>query len=248
MKISIIGCGWYGTPLALELLKLGHTVLGTTRDHEKCQQLHDAGIKDFILDYPHLLAPELMESDLFILNIPPFENQLSWFQSWNLKTEAWVVFISSTSIYGDVSGEISEVSQIQENILAKEERWIQNHFSQWTILRFAGLLGQSRHPGKSLAGKRNLKGPLWPVNLLHLQDAMGFTMEVIKNKIQNEIFNVLSDEHHSRAEFYQEFARRMKLNGPEFDQTDKSQGKLISNEKMSAIYKLKVPKMIGRET
>ncbi len=235
MKISVISCGWYGTPLAQSLLQDGHEVFGTTRSEEKKKSLTEVGVNAHILETSHLPHEEVLNADIIILNLPPFKDLLQWLKSWNWNLKTKIIFISSTSVYSKHSD------------LLEIENWIQSHFSSRVILRFGGLIGHDRHPGKVLSGRKEIKGPLHPVNLIHRDDCIGFTKCIIEKNITNEIFDVVSDEHSLRSEFYTEYCLRKKIAKPEFDETDLSQGKLISNEKMSALYQLTFSRMIGRE-
>src|SRR5690606_29273215 len=99
-----------------------------------------------------------------------------------------------------------------------------------------GLHGSDRHPGKHLSGKQNLKGRLWPVNLLHLEDAIAFTQVVIKRQLKQETFVVVGDHHPTREEYYTEYCRQHGLDLPHFDPSDYSQKEAISNEKASRYY------------
>ena len=228
MKISVIGCGWYGTPLALSLKDLGHEVHGSTRSPDKREALQNLGLKISLLDYPQI-PTDLMDADIIVINIPPFEEELNWLKSWPWQKTTWPIFISTTS---------------GKN--AREEEWIATHFSSWTILRFGGLLGGGRHPGKHLSGRKNLAGPMHPVNLLHQDDAVGITLAVINQQIKNEMIEVVSDEHHSRLEFYTDYAQRMNLPLPEFDLSDETKRPAISNKRAREIYDFKYPTMIGK--
>lgn len=220
MKISVIGLGWYGGDLALELLKDGHHVLGTTTTPAKKDALIKSGIKTQVLSYPDLPSDELLKADIVILNIPPFPEELQWFESWNWSEKPWLIFISSTS-----------------GSLIHQEEWVKNTFHNWTILRFGGLYGKQRHPGKILSGRQNLQGRHWPVNLLHLSDAIGFTKKVIELKLRHSIFPVLSADHPSREMYYQEYCQRHNLPLPHFDQSDQSQKEPISNQESEVYYK-----------
>lgn len=233
MNISIVGCGWYGSELACSLNE--HTLLGTTRTPEKLDLIRKLGVKPFLLtkDPPN----EILQSECIVLNIPPHENQLEDFKSWKWNKKSWIIFISSTSVYNQTDG-----------LLNQEEEWIQKDFTHWTILRFAGLIGKHRHPGKILSGRTNIKARLAPVNLIHLDDTVGVTKAVIDQQIKNKIIDVVSDEHETKENFYSEYAQRKSLPMPVFDQKDVSMGKLVSNEELKKFYQLKWPRMIGKET
>ncbi|HXH76575.1 MAG TPA: hypothetical protein VNJ08_16505 [Bacteriovoracaceae bacterium] len=228
MKVSVVGLGWYGTPLAIELIKAGHQVMGTTRDPGKKAILEASGIEVQLLTAPSIPSPEMLATDILILNIPPFKGQLEWLKRWAFESETWVILISSTS------GNCADC-----------EDWIKQQFKSWTILRFAGLLGSHRHPGNHLSGKKDLSGRLWPVNLLHQQDAVGFTEAIINKGIKHESINVLSDEHHGREEFYTEFAQRVGIALPSFDQGDKSIRPALDNKRARDIYDFKWPILFG---
>lgn len=232
MKISIMGLGWYGAPLASELLKDGHAVLGSTRSEDKTKQFITQHIHASRFSYPDLPSKDLMDADIVILNIPPFEEELEWFKSFSWNPNTWIIFISSTSVY--------PAPESKSGILLKaQEDWAQSHFKHWTILRFGGLYGAQRHPGKYLRGRKNIAGRLNPVNLVHLDDCIGFTRTVIDKNLQNRLFNVVSDDHRTKEEFYSEFCRKEGLPLPEFDPNDKSSGKIVPNEELKKHYMLK---------
>lgn len=219
MNIAIYGLGWFGMPMAEKLKSNGHEVSGSVTTQEKAEQLKH--LNAFKLKFPDL--PPQIESDILILNIPPFESQLAWFKQWKISTETKVIFISSTSVLS------------KNNDLIHIEEWIKT-FPHWTILRFGGLYGQKRHPGNHLSGKQNLPGRLWPVNLLHLNDAIGFTNLIIDQKIENRVFNVLSSDHPSRENFYVSYCRNNGISLPDFDQTDISTKAPIDNSDAAEIY------------
>lgn len=222
MRISVIGLGWFGEDLARELIKEGHEVQGTTTTIAKKEAFIREGINAQLLSYPVLPNSSLLKTDIVILNIPPFPEELSWFKSWAWEENAWLIFISSTS-----------------GGLIDQEEWVKSTFRNWTILRFGGLYGKERHPGKSLSGRQNLPGRHWPVNLLHLSDAIGFTKKVIELKLSHTIFPVLSADHPSREMFYREYCLRNNLALPDFDQTDQSQKTPVSNKESAVYYKFK---------
>ncbi len=219
-KCSIIGLGWYGTPLASSLMQSGFDVCGSTRSLEKQEKLSQKGIKTSLLSYPGIPDSELLESDIIVVNIPPFEGQLDWFKSWNWQSKTWTIFISSISVFPQPDSKNAE-------LLLEQENWFQTHFQNWTVLRLGGLLGNGRHPGKHLSGRKNLPGRLWPVNLIHQDDTVDFTKMVIDQNLTKKIFHVVSDEHPTREDFYTEYCRNSGLPLPEFDNTDFSQGKEI---------------------
>lgn len=245
-EVSIIGLGYLGGPLARELHSLSYTVRGTTRTLQKQNTFKDLGIDSELLHPSGVPGKELLSSDSIVLNIPPFDGQLAWFKSWPWNFSKRILFVSSTSVYEADAGEVNEESSLNEGILSSEEEWIRKNFSNSVILRAGGILGPGRHPGKILSGRENLSKPRHPVNLIHVDDLRG----VITNLLESEmtgVFNVVSDEHHSRKDFYQEFCSRNALPLPHFDESDESEGKLVSNKKLKSFYQLRWPIIFGKD-
>lgn len=241
MKISIIGLGWFGKVLAKELSGT-HEIKGSTRSQLKVSALADEQITAEALSPLDRPSQDLLNADVIVLNIPPFNEQLAWFQSWNWNKKTHVIFISSTSIYGEVSGEVDENTvpipdTPNGKILAQEEAWVRS-FPLWTIIRFGGLIGRDRHPGKILSGRQNLGGANQPVNLIHLDDCVGFTKLVIEKKITNETFNLVNPDHPTRKDYYQGYCLREELSLPHFN-LDNMEGKIVSSEKVNSLYSFK---------
>ncbi len=243
MKISIIGLGWFGEALA-QKLQGKFEVAGTTRSLEKIQSFAQQDIDAEQLNTD--LAPSLnmLSSDVIILNIPPFQNQLDWLKTWKWQPGTHVVFISSTSVYGNLAGTVDE-STIPEpdtenaKVLVAEENFI-SHFPFYTIIRFGGLIGANRHPGKILSGRKNVQGGNLPVNLIHLNDCVNFVELVIEQKLKGETFNLVNPEHPTRRDYYQGYCLKHNLPLPEFVDSSE-EGKIISNIKTAKHYKCRWP-------
>ncbi len=228
MKISIIGLGRFGEALGAVLKNDGHEINGTTRSEEKLFRLQERHFQPSILRYPN--PPSFtLESDVIILNIPPFADQLEWFKTWDWSRNSKVIFISSTSTYPTPNSPSAE-------ILQNEEEWIKSNFPIYCILRFGGLYSDSFHPGKYLSGKQNLPGRLWPVNLVHLKDAVGFTKMVIDKNLYGKTFHVICHEHPTREEYYSKYCQTHGLPLPHFDPSDLSKKTPVPSEEASKIY------------
>ncbi|SHG42604.1 Nucleoside-diphosphate-sugar epimerase [Flavobacterium segetis] len=128
-KISILGCGWLGLPLAKALLENGAQINGSTTTPEKLVALTNAGIQPFLIDVPVTLNNDsaegkifsaamqdfLSESEILIIDIPPklrggaitalektFVNKIAILIPFIEKsTIEKVIFVSSTSIFGE---------------------------------------------------------------------------------------------------------------------------------------------------
>ena len=49
-NVSILGCGWFGKPLAVSLLNDGFLVKGSTTSEIKIQELETLGIESYLID------------------------------------------------------------------------------------------------------------------------------------------------------------------------------------------------------
>jgi len=55
-----------------------------------------------------------------------------------------------------------------------EQLFHENTNFQTTVIRLAGLIGPGRNPARFFAGKTNIPNGNAPVNLIHLDDCIGF--------------------------------------------------------------------------
>jgi nucleoside-diphosphate-sugar epimerase len=243
MKISIVGLGWFGKALANKL-KSKHEILGTTRSQEKILAFAKQNIDAEELNLSLTPSENILSSDVIILNIPPFHDQLAWLKSWHWNKKTHVIFISSTSVYGNLTGTVDEQTTPvpdTENakILMAEENWISS-LPHFTIIRFGGLIGEERHPGKILSGRKDIVGGNLPVNLIHLNDCVGFVEQVIDQKLYGETFNLVFPDHPSRKDYYQDHCLKRNLPLPEFLESSE-EGKIISDLKTGQHYKCRWP-------
>jgi len=114
---------------------------------------------------------------------------------------------------------------------------------QTTVLRFAGLIGYDRMPGRFLSGKRDVKNGNAPVNLIHRDDCIQIIFEIIKQGVWGEILNGCCDKHPLRKEYYTRQAKIIGACLPTFDDSEVSNYKIISNKKLKKIlnYRFKYP-------
>ena len=222
-RISIIGCGWYGMAVAKQLLTAGYTVKGSTTTPEKLTHLADAGILPYLLDFgsdKSVDPKDFFTSEILIVCIPPKRNSTTLVQYTDkiatiakLATQyktGHILFISSTSVYADTNSIVDELTVANPHtpsghqILIAEQTLQQNPNFTTTILRFSGLVGPDRHPGRFFTGKKDIPNGQAPVNLIHLDDCIGLTLEIIKRKAFGYIYNASSADHPQKQHFYQQ--------------------------------------------
>ncbi|MCH2225035.1 MAG: SAM-dependent methyltransferase, partial [Crocinitomicaceae bacterium] len=263
-QVSIIGLGWLGEPLAISLIKNGYGVKGTTTSDLKLMKLsrHPIYVGKIKLDEKGIIGDweTIIEgSNTIVLNFPPGKNKQAYGAIMrhiceNTPKEKQIIFVSSTSVYGNENKEVSENSNTSPQrrsgieVLAAEEI-LRAHFgNNLTVIRMAGLIGPKRHPGRFLAGKKSLKNPSAPVNLIHQQDAVKIIQLVIEKQCFGEIINGCSDEHPERRSFYENAAKALKLPLPLFEESEIQSWKTVSNSKSKELlgmeYEFSNPELI----
>jgi nucleoside-diphosphate-sugar epimerase len=254
-QISILGCGWLGLPLAEHLIDKGYTIKGSTTSPHRMGELESKEIEAFILE---LSAAEisgdyqefLQNSQTLIIDIPPKlrgENPESFVGKMKTFIEKAVLnssignvlFISSTSVYGEEAITVTEETPEKPETLSGKELLETEHFLQnqtafkTTILRFSGLISNTRNPAKSLAGKTNISTPQAPINLIHQDDCIGIITSIIEQSFWNEKLNAAAPFHPSRKDYYTSKAQQLGLELPQFEESNAS-GKIIDSSKLIA--------------
>lgn len=252
-QISILGCGWLGLPLAKSLLQNGFLIKGSTTSLEKISLLESEGITPFLvrLEEQQISASVvdfLADSKILIINIPPklrggsTENFVAKITTLlpfvENSTVEKVLFVSSTSVYGEDNEFVSEASvlnpdteggrqlAIVENILQKNSRF------QTTILRFGGLISDDRNPVRFLSGRENIENPDAPINLIHQDDCIGIIEKIIALNSWDETYNAVAPFHPTRQEYYTQKASELNLALPKFAALNTIVGKTILNNKV----------------
>lgn len=248
-KISILGCGWLGLPLAEQLQLLGFELHGSTTTPEKLSILEKAGIRPYLIKTGANLDVDdetFFETDLLILNIPPgrkrddveerYPHEIRLVVDRALEVGAKrLIFVSSTSIYPNTNTMISEKDDVRVKkgsglALTRCEQYLEELKDiPLSILRLGGLVGGSRKAGRFLAGKKNLSNGAAPVNMLHRDDAIGVILQMIQGDHFGRTFNVCADEHPSRRDFYRTQALKEGLEPPTFTEEEEASFKIISN-------------------
>lgn len=263
-KISILGCGWLGLPLAKVLVDKGNSVKGSTTSLEKIAVLQQSEIEPFVIslsfnEIQGNVSSFLENSEVLLIDIPPklrgnikenFVGKISTLIPFIEKSSIKkVIFVSSTSVYADENVLINEESIAQpetesgKQLLLAEQLLQSNPNFKTTIVRFGGLIGEDRHPIRSLSGRENIENPEAPINLIHQADCIGIILKIIETKCWGETFNAVAPFHPSRKEYYTQKAVAMNLALPKFNHTRPSIGKTILSDKVEQILKYEFIRM-----
>lgn len=238
-KLTIIGLGWLGQPLAQKLKNENWDVVGTKRTvgnlSIECYPL-DLNNLVISLEIEHILATEAM-----VIALPPSttseQNYLPGIQELTSRAIAkglkHLIFISSTSVLPMQSGHFDENTEIAPNqLLAKVEHWLLNQKVNCDILRLAGLVGKQRHPVFHLAGKHNLKAASQPVNLVHLEDCLSAISLILSKPNGQRIFHLCSPNHPTRQDYYTKMASRFGLATLHFSDENQPLVRIVKAEKI----------------
>nr|WP_319400139.1 hypothetical protein [uncultured Carboxylicivirga sp.] len=258
--ISILGCGWLGLPLGRELAMLGWTVNGSTTNKSKFNHLQESHIIPYLIDLNKHETNDVasfFQAEYLLINLPPSKLNDVFLQYAKLKNYIdngncnKIIFISSTSAYGNMDGiateETTENTNNELNSTLKLEQIILSLNKSTTIVRFAGLIGPGRHPGRFFSAEREIKNPNFPVNLIHLDDCIGVITTILQKEEWNQIFNACADNHPTKKEFYTKACLKLNGKAPLFDDTKTNvSGKSISNGKIKKLlgYKFKHPDLL----
>lgn len=253
-RVSIIGLGWTGLPLAHFLQNKGWEVLGSTTSEQKRDEIASSGIEavQFKLN-PHpegIGFQKLFESEYLVINIPPrsrvqsadfYLEQLKYLKTLiNQAGYKKVVFISSTGIYPNESIEsaysedfpLTKENSGNTTLWEGEQMMLKSKSYILSILRFGGLMGESRIPGKYFSGKENVAGHT-RVNYLHQVDSVGSIAWILENEIWEETFNVVAPIHPLRKEIYEKNAQDLGIKPPASYETPKEgEDRLIDSKKI----------------
>jgi nucleoside-diphosphate-sugar epimerase len=256
MKISILGCGWLGLPLAKALTKQGHTVKGSTTQAEKLRILRHEGIEPFWLQ----LSPTptgigwdyFLESEVLIINIPPrLERAGTDFHPAQIahllplvaaSPIEKIVYVSSTSVYPELSRVVTEEDvQTPATAAAPSLVMAENHILKMPqdslVLRMGGLMGYDRIPAKYVSRKQNLTTGELPINYVHRDDAVGVLLRVIDRlqtpTLWNQVFNVVAPEHPTRRQVYEASAKTGDFVVPTFAPAVPQPYKIVSCQKLT---------------
>ena len=239
-KISILGCGWLGKPLALSLIKIGFILKGSTTSEEKLEEFQEIGIKPFLISIDNFtnnilafLASEILIVALPSKDIEGFRNLIGHIEKSPIKK---VIFISSTSVYKNSEEIVTEESETLPSALTTIEMLFKNsnHF-ETTIIRFAGLFGYNRKPGNFFKNGRKIPNPDGFVNMIHQDDCIQLIEKIMEKNAWNEIFNGCADTHPTRKDFYTKCTLDIGLEIPEFEEVTETKQKVISNKKSKEI-------------
>ena len=237
MRVLIVGCGYVGLPLGIELVRQGHTVFGLRRSALAEAELKSAGITPLHADItqPETLAQLPRDFDWVVnctasggggaddyrkIYLEGNRHLISWLAGSPLKK---FVYTSSTSVYGQNDGSVvtekspAEPDAETAKVLAETEKLLlaaaQTENVPAVILRVAGIYG----PGRGHSFKQFLRGDArvegdgarW-LNMIHREDLIGVIIAALRDAHPGDIFNAVDKGPVSQRDFFAWLAEELK--------------------------------------
>lgn len=275
MEKLIIGCGYLGLRVANAWIAAGHQVAALTRSETRAKLLSNHGIRPIVGDIcqpASLTGLPAAETIVFAVGydrtsgysqqavyVDGLKNVLDRMAA----TTRRLIYISSTSVYGQSGGEwVDETSECHPQQPGGEcclaaERIVSAYFpdsgarerpdSSATILRFAGIYGPGRllsrieslRAGEPLAGR----GDAW-LNLIHVDDGVRAVLASDVLGQPSQTFLVTDNLPIQRSEYYGRLADLCGAPPPQFNPAvaaSRGSGginKRCRNQRMSEVLKV----------
>ncbi len=247
-KIGIIGCGWLGLPLGAHLVNKGYHVNGSTTTVGKFTRIRKEGINPYRINLASIdkkAITSFLAIDTLIIAVPPsnqqkdLKAQLVALRDFILAEtrHIQIIFVSSTSVYPNTNKEVSEedaayieTPRSKAILLELEEVFTKSRLNT-VVIRFGGLFGPDREPGRFLRNKTEVSGGTNPVNMIHLDDCIGVIDFMIQHKVLSGIYNACSPLHPDKKTFYTAASLKLGHQPPAFSE-DQRDFKLVSSQKL----------------
>jgi len=252
-SISILGSGWLGRPLAERFAARGYRVRTSTRSADRLQALAAIPSEPCLVDIGDITdeIDAFLDSETLIVNITSkdidsFRRLVGKIEDSTIES---VLFVSSTSVYPLDSGAVTEADGAESPdhpLFIIENLFRQSREFRTTVVRFAGLIGPGRHPGRFFRGNKTVRNADACVNLIHLDDCVGIIERIVGGGVWGETFNASADTHPSKREFYTQAARLAGAPVPVFEDGNGS-FKLIDNSKLKQVlgYSFRNPDLMA---
>ncbi|WP_339612538.1 SDR family oxidoreductase [uncultured Rubinisphaera sp.] len=233
----IIGCGYLGSRAARAWQEQGLSVAVTTRSEERAEEFANQGLQPIVCN---VLDPSslqgLPDADVALhavgLDRQAGDSMRAVYVEGlrDVLTEleqriGRMVYISSTSVYGQTDGsavdEESVCEPARENgqICLEAEQLVLNAKCQGTVLRLAGIYGpdrllarmKERQQAEPIAGNPEA----W-LNLIHVEDAVQAVLAASVNDLSHQKYLIVDDEPITRRTYYTRLAELLEAPPPVF--------------------------------
>ena len=241
-----MGSGWLGLPLAHRFVALDYRVNLSTTSPERLPELAAVASEGHVVKLGTSLnsISPFLQSKTLIINITSkdisgFRDLVRAIESSRIES---VLFVSSTSVYPPNNKTVTEDAgneSADHPLVIIENLFRQSKQFKTTIIRFAGLIGGRRHPGRFFAEGKTIKDPDAPVNLIHLDDCLNIISQIVTDNLWGETFNACADTHPKKRDYYAWAAKQAGVPQPKFAQTNNRAFKIVNNRKLKQMLDYK---------
>ena len=229
MRVLIVGCGYVGLPLGVELVKQGHEVFGLRRSPEGEADIIAAGLNPLVAD---ITRPEDLaklpgpfdwvvntvssskggEEDYRQVYLEGTRNLIEWLAPTPIKK---FIYTSSTSVYGQTDGSVVKETSPTEpagptsRLLVETEKLLLDAAAASkfpaVILRVAGIYGPERGHLflQYLRDEARIAGKGDRlINMIHRDDLVHVILAALKSGRPGEVYNAVDDEPVAQIHFF----------------------------------------------
>lgn len=218
---------------------MGNLVKASTTSESRFQELTSIKVEPFLVDIERLSSDlqTFLQANILIINIPSknIEGFIELLKEIENSEIEKVLFVSSTSVYENKNKTISESDgeeSTQSPLLTIENLFRNSNKTRTTIIRFGGLIGYSRNPGKFFSKGRIIRNPDSNVNLIHRDDCIEIISQIVEQEVWGEVFNCCADTHPTKRDFYTQATKSTGFPVPRFEDSSPISFKIISNKKV----------------
>ena len=238
MAKLIFGCGYLGARVASLWRAAGCEIYAVTRSQQRAQALSAAGLLPIVADLTtgaELPIPQGVRTVLFAVGYDRqggrsihdvYVGGLAHVLKNLSPTVEKVIYISSTGVYGQVTGnEVDEDSPCHPTreggracLAAEELLRASTLANKSVILRLAGIYGPGRIPRSQdlLAGKPIDAPATGWLNLIHVEDAARIVLLAEERAAPPKLYVVSDGQPAQRGDYYCELARLLGAPAPRF--------------------------------
>jgi nucleoside-diphosphate-sugar epimerase len=227
VRALVVGCGYVGLPLGIELVRRGHEVYGLRRNNER--ELKQCGITPVMADITRWedFAKIPVPFDWVVNTVSSTKGGVEEYRAVYLDATRYLmdwlapqpvrqyVYTSSTSVYGQTDGSwVTEESPTEpknetSQVLVETEQLLLNAARERsfpaTILRVAGIYGPERGHlfQQFLRGEAEMSGEgSRLINMVHRDDVVAVIIAVLARGTPGRVYNVADDEPVTQQEFF----------------------------------------------
>jgi nucleoside-diphosphate-sugar epimerase len=262
MRVLIIGCGYVGLPVALELVRQGHEVFGVRRSLAAAKELEAAGVRPLTADITDAasLAKLPLPFDWIVNCVSAgsggaeeyrrvyhcgMKNLVAWLAGTPVKK---LVYTSSTGVYGQTDGSLvketapTEPATESGKVLIDAEQVLLEAAAQRSlpaiILRVAGIYGPGRghYLKQFLKNEARIEGEgARLLNMIHRDDVAGIILAALCGGRAGEVYNAVDDEPVTQLTYFRWLAEELgKWPPPSVpEEADAARKRGVTNKKVS---------------